>query len=212
MAIKCIANGSDFRGVLNVDVVQNANARALPRHFGQARPKFLSGGTHQAGMKGCRNGQKQRALSPLGFEQFTSLINTCFAAGNDGLFGIVEVGSFHHLTAVLDHFLAPITHALRVQTQDGRHSTHADGNGLLHGLRAKTHQRQGICQRERTGCHQRGVLTQRMSGDHRGLSTSFMTPRAVASDTSGQHDGLRVGGEVEFFFGAAANQRGHILP
>ena len=162
-------------------------------------------------MERSRDGQRQRALGTGGLEHLAGLVHTGLGAGDDGLLGIVEVDGLDGLAHGRRGGGTALAHGGGVQAQDGGHGADAHRHGVLHGLRAEAHQRQGIGQAQRLGGDQGAVLTQRMTGHDGGLQAGLGQPGAVAGDAGGQHHGLGVGGQVQLFLGAVLDQAADVL-
>jgi hypothetical protein len=137
------------------------------------------------------------------------------AARDDGLHRVVEIDGLHHFRRVGPEAArglgAALDHLGRLHAEDGRHRAHADGHGVLHGLRAKAHQRRGLRERQHAGSHQRGVFAQRMASHGGRLGAGLGHPGAVSGDAGNQHHRLRVGGQGQCLLGAFLDQPADVL-
>ena len=152
----------------------------------------LRRGLEQRRVKRRADRQHDGALRTFGLGDCRAALDRRFMPRDHDLAGRIEIHRFDDFA--LRGFGARRAHRVIVKPEDRRHRAGAQRHRVLHGLGAQAHERQRVAQAHHARHHQRGVLAETVSGNHRRLSAARCAPCAINSITGGQHQRLRIDG------------------
>ena len=124
---------------------------------------------------------------------------------------------YHHLGAAVDigrgnelalgGFLTHLGNSLGREAHQGRHTADSGRDGLLHQPTTFADGPQGIGERQRSGCDQRGVLAQTMARYAHRPKIRLVLEHPQGGDTGRQDGRLGIGGQPQVVFRTREAQR-----
>ena len=157
----------------------------------------VTGGVHQLGVEGAADLQRDAAAGACGFCQLSSLFHGGFFAADDQLARAVVIADLD--TAQSGRLFAALCQCVAVKVHHSGHAALDALGGVGHGFAAEGSQLHSLLGREDTGGFQRGVFTQRQTGQIVGLDAVFLQD---SRDTGGEghHAGLGVLSQIQNAF------------